>query len=309
MERKRRFTLIATNLLVGLSLLLAVVWTLFPFLFALRNSFMKLQDTYKPLFIPFVQFEPTLRPWVEQFQQPDLLLGLRNSFIVSTVSLVLTILLGTLAGYALARFRYKRPDNANTVIWFLSLRVLPPAVVIVPFLLMMRSACEPVPLPFGLSLPQPVQLYCVATDSRNLLNSLMALILVNTTFTLPFVILITRSVFVELPQALEEAAFVDGATRLQVFRHLALPLAMPGIIAAALISYAFTWNEFLFALVLTGPQTQTIPLLMSAGEGIRGVDFTVVSVRALTAIVPPVVLALLAQRFIVRGLTFGAVKG
>lgn len=309
MARKKQPLLRPADVLIGLVLILAAVWTLFPFLFALRNSFMELRDTYRPLFIPFLQFQPTLEPWTLQFQQPDLLLGLRNSFIVSTASLVLTMILGTLAGYALARFRYERPDNANTVIWFLSQRVLPPAVVIVPFLLMMRSACEPVPLPFGLALPQPIQLYCAATDSRNLLNDLFSLILVNTTFTLPFVILITRSVFVEMPKALEEAAFVDGATTLQVFRHLALPLAAPGLIAAALIAYAFTWNEFLFALVLTGPQTQTMPLLMSAGEGIRGVDFTVVSVRALTAIVPPVVLALLAQRFIVRGLTFGAVKG
>lgn len=297
------------NLLVALLLLLVIAWTLFPFLFAIRNSFMELAATYEPVFIPWLQFEPTLAPWLEQFRSPDLLRGLRNSFIVSTVSLVITMLLGTLGGYALARFRYRAPDNPNIVLWFLSQRVLPPAVVLVPFLLMMRGACGPVPLPLGLEIPQPLQLYCLATDSRNLLNSLLALILVNTTFTLPFVILIARSVFADLPEALEDAAFVDGATRLQVFRTIALPLAAPGLVAAALIIYAFTWNEFIFALILTGPQTQTMPVLMSAGEGIRGVDFTVVSVRALTAIVPPVLLALLAQRWLVRGLTFGAVKG
>lgn len=295
--------------IIGFILLLAVIWTLFPFLFAFRNSFIELQDTYRPLFIPFLQFEPTLQPWLDQFQQGYLLLGLRNSFTVSTVSLVITMLLGTLAGYALARFKYRIPDNPNIILWFLSQRVLPPAVVLVPFLLLMRSGCEPVPLPFGLSLPQPLQLYCLATDTPNLLNDLMSLILVNTTFTLPFVILISRSVFADIPVALEEAAYVDGSTTLQVFWHLALPLAAPGLVAAALISYAFTWNEFIFALVLTGPQTQTLPLLMSAGEGIRGIDYTLVSVRALTVMVPPVVLALLAQRYIVQGLTFGAVKG
>lgn len=289
--------------------LLVVAWSLFPFLFAIRNSFMTLADTYRPVFIPFLQFEPTVQPWLDQFQQPDLLQGLRNSFVVSSVSLVLVMILGTLGGYALARFRYRFPDNPNIVIWFLSQRVLPPAVVIVPFLLLMRGACGPISLPFGLELPQPLQLYCLAAGERNLLNTLMALILVNTTFTLPFVILIARSVFADLPEALEEAAFVDGATRIQAFWHLSLPLAAPGLVAAALISFAFTWNEFIFALVLSGPQTQTMPLLMSAGEGIRGIDFTVVSVRALTAIVPPVVLAMMAQRWIVRGLTFGAVKG
>jgi multiple sugar transport system permease protein len=188
--------------------------------------------------------------------------------------------------------------------------VLPPAVVLVPFLLMMRGACGPIPLPFvDFSIPQPLQLYCAATDTNNLLNNLTSLILVNTTFTLPFVILIARSVFADLPEALEDAAFVDGANRLQMFWNIALPLAAPGLVAAALIVYAFTWNEFIFALILTGPQTLTLPVLMSAGEGIRGVDFTVVSVRALTAIIPPVLLALLAQRWLVRGLTFGAVKG
>lgn len=303
------FLTLLGHLATAVILLAAVVWTLFPFAFAVRNSIMELSQTYEPVFIPFLQFQPTLQPWIDAFQHSDLLLGLRNSVIVSTVSLVLTMVLGTLGGYALARFRYRFPDNPNIVLWFLSHRVLPPAVVIVPFLLLMRNACGPIPLPFGLEIPQPLQLYCVATDSRNLLNSLMALILVNTTFTLPFVILISRSVFADLPKELEEAAFVDGATRLQVFRLLALPLAAPGLVAAALISFAFTWNEFIFALILTGPQTQTLPLLMSAGEGIRGIDFTVVSVRALTAIVPPVALALAAQRWIVRGLTFGAVKG
>jgi multiple sugar transport system permease protein len=287
---------------------LVAAWSLFPFLFALRNSFMHLGDTYRPVFIPFLQYQPTVQPWLDQFQQRDLLLGLRNSFTVSTVSLVLAMIIGTLGGYALARFRYRFPDNANVVMWFLSQRVMPPAVVIVPFLLLMAGACRPISV-FGLEIPQPLQIYCAVAGGRNLLNTLMALVLVNTTFTLPFVILIARSVFAELPEALEEAALVDGATRLQVFWHLALPLAAPGLVAAAMIAYAFTWNEFIFALVLSGPQTQTMPLLMSAGEGIRGIDFTVVSVRALTAIVPPVVLALLAQRWIVRGLTFGAVKG
>ena len=298
------------NILIAVLLVLMVIWTLFPFLFAIRNSFMPLERTYDPVFIPWLQFEPTLQPWLDAFRAPDLLRGLRNSFIVSTTSLILTMILGTLGGYALARYRYRYPDNPNIVIWFLSQRVLPPAVVLVPFLLLFRGACGQVPLPFvEFGIPQPLQLYCVATDSRNLLNSLTALVLVNTTFTLPFVILIARSVFADLPESIEDAAFVDGANRLQMFWSIALPLAAPGLVAAALIVYAFTWNEFLFALIFTGPQTLTLPVLMSAGEGIRGVDFTVVSVRALTAIVPPVLLALLAQRWLVRGLTFGAVKG
>jgi multiple sugar transport system permease protein len=137
----------------------------------------------------------------------------------------------------------------------------------------------------------------------------VSIALVHITFNLPFVILIMRSIFAEMPIELEEAAKVDGATRWQLFSRIALPLAGPGLVAAVLITFAFSWNEFLFALILSGPQSQTLPLLVGAGEGVRSLDLPSVSVRALVAILPPVILAMVAQRWIVRGLTFGAVKG
>ena len=217
--------------------------------------------------------------------------------------------LGTLAGFALARFQYRRPDNFNLTMWFLSQRFLPPAVIIIPYLLMMRAACDPIALPFGLWLPQPLQLVCVLEGDRSLLNTLSAITLAHVTFNLPFVILIMRSIFAEMPREIEEAAKIDGATDLQIFRKIALPLAAPGIVAATLITFAFSWNEFLFALILSGPSSQTLPLLISSGEGVRSLDFPGVSVRALVAILPPVILAVCTQRWIVRGLTLGAVKG
>jgi multiple sugar transport system permease protein len=193
-------------------------------------------------------------------------------------------------------------------VWFLSQRVLPPAVVIVPFLLIMRSACHPIDV-FGVGVPQPLQLVCAASGSRTLLNNLASVVIAHATFNLPFVVLIMRSIFRELPVELEEAALVDGANRLQTFARVALPLAAAGLVAAGLISFAFSWNEFLFALILTGPNTQTLPLLIGSGTGVQGIQFNVISVRTLVAILPPVIAALLAQRYVVRGLTFGAVKG
>ena len=291
-------------------LALALAWVLAPFLWSLRNAFMSLEDTYKPLFIPFLQFQPTLKTWyAELVAQPDLTTALGRSLIVALCHLLIVVPLGTLAGFALGRFRYRRPDNFNLTFWFLSQRFLPPAVVIIPYLLMMRSACGPITLPFGLWLPQPLQAVCALTGGRTLLNTLSAIVLAHVTFNLPFVILIMRSIFAEMPREIDEAAKVDGATDFQIFRMLALPLAAPGLVAATLISFAFSWNEFLFALILSGPASQTLPLLIGSGEGVRSLDFPSVSVRALVAILPPVALAVLTQRWIVRGLTLGAVKG
>ena len=305
---RRRRTPLGTAIFLVL-LLLATIWSTFPFVWALRNSIMRLQDTYKPWFIPWAQFQPTLQSWREELTgRSGLVQAASHSLIVAVVSTLLALVLGTLAGYALARFRYRVPDNLNLSIWFLSQRILPPAVVIVPFLLMMRSACQPIDL-FGLPLPQPLQLACLATDSRTLLNNLTSLVIAHATFNMPFVVLIMRSIFRELPFELEEAALVDGANRMQTFWMVAMPLAAAGLVAAGLISFAFSWNEFIFALILTGPDTQTLPLLIGSGTGVQGIQFNVISVRTLVAILPPVIAALLAQRYVVRGLTFGAVKG
>jgi multiple sugar transport system permease protein len=301
---------LAWQLAWAVGLALALAWALAPFLWSLRNAFMSLEDTYKPLFIPFLQFRPTLKTWYfELMEQRELTTALGRSLIVAVCHLLIVIPLGTLAGFALGRFRYRRPDNFNLTMWFLSQRFLPPAVVIIPYLLMMRSACGPIALPHGFWLPQPLQAVCALAGGRTLLNTLSAIVLAHVTFNLPFVILIMRSIFAELPREIEEAAKVDGATDFQIFRKLALPLAAPGLVAATLITFAFSWNEFLFALILSGPNSQTLPLLIGSGEGVRSLDFPSVSVRALVAILPPVVLAVLTQRWIVRGLTLGAVKG
>ena len=116
-----------------LGLVLALAWALAPFLWSLRNSFMRLEDTYKPLFIPFLQFEPTLQTWrFELIEQTVLTTALGRSLIVALCHLLLVIPLGTLAGFALGRFIYRRPDNFNLTMWFLSQRFLPPAVIIIP---------------------------------------------------------------------------------------------------------------------------------------------------------------------------------
>ena len=197
--------------------------------------------------------------------------------------MLIALVLGLPAAYALARFRFKRIKNKDLTIWFLSQRVLPPVATAVPFF--------------------------IVFSSLDMLDTHAALILVNATFILPFVVVIVRQTFQDLPIELEEAALVDGGSHFVAFFRVAIPLALPAIAASALIMFAFAWNEYLFAVILTIKESATMPVHIAGGVDSRGVQFWFVAVRSLIAMVPPVLIALFAQRYIVRGLTLGAVKG
>lgn len=262
---------------------LAVAWVIFPFYWAFLNSIKKPADTFTNTFIPFLQFQPTLEHWTGELAIPETRQALLNSTLIAVGAATISILIGAPAAYALARFRFTRPSNRFFITWFLSQRILPPVLFVIPFFLIMREL--------------------------RLLDSVFALILLNATFTMPFSVIILSQMFRELPQELEEAAYVDGATTFQAFRQVALPLVLPGLVAAWIICMAFSWNEFLFALSLTTKAAIPMPVIIAGAEHTRGVQFWYVGVRTLLTLLPPTILALLAQRYIVRGLTFGAVKG
>ncbi len=234
--------------------------------------------------IPFVQFEPTLQSWQQEFGSggPETFKALRNSTLISLGATVVATTLGTLAGYGLARFKYGI-GNRNLVSWFLSQRFLPPVATLIPFVLMFRDL--------------------------KLLDTLPGMVIVNATFTLPFAVLIMRDYFADLPPEMREAALVDGAGEFTTFLRIALPLAKPALVASTLICFAFAWNEFLFASVLANRNWKPYPMLVAGSDTVRGIDFGFVTTRMLIAVTVPVCLSLLVQRFIVRGLTFGAVKG
>jgi multiple sugar transport system permease protein len=262
---------------------LALVWVLFPFYWAFLNSIKTPDETFQPTWIPFLQFQPTLEHWRSQLATPEIRHALLNSTIISIGAATIALLLGTLAAYALARFRFKRPSNGALTTWFISQRVLPPVMFVTPFFLLMRQ--------FGL------------------LDSVLALVLLNATFTLPFAVIILSQTFRELPRELEEAALVDGASYLQSFLSIVLPLTLPGLAATWIICMAFSWNEFLFALSLTSKSAIPMPVIIAGAEHTRGVQFWFVGVNVLLTMLVPIVLALLAQRYIIRGLTLGALKG
>src|SRR5918996_4769902 len=258
---------------------------LFPFYWALSTSLRNPIHTFTVagLGIPWVDFEPTWANWVQQLATAESRQALANSTIIAVGASVLALLLGTPAAYALPRFGFRRIPNRDITVWFLSQRVLPPVATVIPFYLVMRAL--------------------------GLLDTHIALILINATFILPFVVVIVRQTFLDLPLELEEAALVDGAGHFGAFWRIALPLAMPAIAATGLIIFAFAWNEFLFASAISSREAITIPVHMAGGVDSRGVQFWFMAVRAMIAMIPPVIIALLAQRFIVRGLTLGAVKG
>jgi len=267
-----------------LAIIVAAI-TFLPFYWAISLSIRNPIEafTVSGLAVPFVQYKPTLTNWKTELSTGETQKALLNSFIVAICTALGVIILGTPAAYAIARFRFRRPSNEDITVWFLSQRVLPPVATAIPFFLIIRF--------FGL------------LDTRT------ALIMVNVTFNMPFVVVIMRQAFIDLPIELEEAALVDGASYFNIFFRISLRLAAPSLAAAVLIIIAFTWNEFLFALMLGTLKAKVIPVHMAGAVDTRGIQFWFVAVRTLIAMSPPVILALLAQRYIVRGLTFGAVKG
>jgi|UniRef100_A0A7V3YFP1 multiple sugar transport system permease protein len=280
-RKRSKVALVFRYVLVGIILF----WALFMIYWGVVTSLKPPAETFTVtgLSVPFVQFRPTLENWRTELSVRESRMALLNSVVVAIFATLIAMALGVPAGYALARFKFRRIRNRDLTIWYLSQRVLPPVVVVIPFFLIMRTL--------------------------RLLDTRLALILVNATFTLPFAVVITRQAFQELPVELEEAAAVDGCSEFTAFWKIALPLAAPTIVAVVAICVAFTWNEFLFALSLTSLRAKTFPVYLAGAEDTRGVQFWFMATRAILALGLPVVLAVAIQKYIVRGLTFGAVKG
>jgi multiple sugar transport system permease protein len=270
--------------LVWIAVVIVLFVALYPFALSVITSFKNQRQALEPTYIPWLQFEPTLENWQAEFGMGgrETFAALGNSAMIATGSTVLATVLGTLTGFALARFRYQ-VGNRNVVSWVLSQRFLPPVATMIPFFILLQRF--------------------------TLLDSIPGMILINTTFVLPFAILIMRDFFADFPEEIEEAALVDGASLLQIFFRVAMPVAGPAIAASAIICFAFSWNEYLFASVMATNKAKPYTFLVASTSTVRGIHFGFVSTRLLIAVTLPVVLSLFVQRYIVRGLTLGAVKG
>lgn len=265
--------LVGLYLFIGLNL----IWTLFPVYWTLVTSLKTIQqmNTMPPLFI----FSPTFENYIKLLTG-DALLTFRNSLLISIGSVIVGIFVGFPAAYVLARINFKAKGQAN--FYILSMRIAPAFAFLVPYYLTFRFL--------------------------NLLDTYWAMIIIYSTITLPFSIWMMESVFSEIPIEVEEAALVDGCSPTQVMLQIVAPLAAPSIAATAILSFVFCWNEFFFALILTGENTRTVPVMVTSLIGLMGVDWVKMSAAGILAIIPTIILALLVQRYLVRGLTLGAIK-
>lgn len=282
-RRKRR------PLRIGLYLPL-IAWAVvvyFPLYWLLITSFKTPLAVSLGSFIPWVDFQPTLSAWQHVFgtgQSSPIGAAYTNSLIVGIGSALAATVLGTMAGYGLSRFQYKFAwmRNDDLAFWFISQRMLPPVAVVLSYLVLYQSV--------------------------NLLDTRFGLSLAYMMFNLPLVVWIMRDFFKQIPLELEESAALEGASPWTIFVRISLPLAIPGIVAAFLLSLVFSFNEYLFALVLTNFDSVTFPVVLASqvtGDSIR---FWILSALALLNVIPAIIITLVLERFFVGSLFAGSAK-
>jgi multiple sugar transport system permease protein len=321
------------------SFIAMVAWALvvlFPIYWLVVTSFKTPVEVDKgPFYIPFVDYQPTLDAWHYILVElgNDTIRPYVNTVIVGLSSAIVSLAIGGPAAYALVRFEY-RPRvgivalfvgciallfilaalhvplllafassgavffllfqaigrrntrfmrNSDIAFWLISQRILPPIAVAVPIYVLYQQI--------------------------GLLDSLVGLIAVYVASNLPIVVWLMRDYFASLPKELEESASVDGASIWRIMRSIVLPISLPGLVATFLIVLIFAWNEYIIALVLTGANAQTMPLQVAAQNATRGPQWWALSVLILIMILPVVVMAMLLERYISRGVLIGAVKG
>ena len=205
---------------------------------------------------------------------------LRNSLIISLVSTVLAVTLGLLSAYAFSR--YDIPGKGDWLFFILSTRMLPPIVVTIPIFLMYRGL--------------------------GMYDTHIGMILLYTVFNLSFAVWLLKGFIDEIPIEYEEAALVDGYSRLQAFRKIVLPQCVTGVAATAVFCLIFAWNEYAFALMLTGDKARTAPPAIPANLGVGGIEWGVIAAGSLLFLIPVVIVTFALRKYLLRGVTFGAIR-
>jgi len=259
---------------------LFLVWTLGPIYWTIATSFKSGADLFTdpPTYIPT---PPVLANYKEAFVQRELWTYARNSAIVAAISTPLSVSLAALAAFGFSRYRFR--GRRTLLFLILAVRMLPGLVVAMPLFLIFRRL--------------------------DLVDSLLGLIIAYTAFNLPFNIWMLQAFFAEIPRELEDAAVIDGASPLQLFLRIMVPLAAPGLVASAILCLLLAWNEFGFALILTYTRdSQTLPIAIAGLTSDRGTYFAAMAAAGTLAILPVFLFAVFIQRYLVQGLTAGAVK-
>jgi multiple sugar transport system permease protein len=259
-------------------LLVVIVVCVFPFYWMVTTSFKEQAAILSPT--PQFIFHPTLGNYTTAFQKFDIGASLVNSLIVALSTTAISLTLGTPAAYAIARFEFK--GKRDLWFWFISNRMISPIVVALPFFLIARQF--------------------------RLLDTQLVLILIYLTFNVPIVVWICADQFRNIPKELDEAATLEGYSSFGIFWRIALPLAAPGIAVSAIFSFIFSWNELLYALVLTRTNAKTAPVV--ATSFLSGYELPWGQIMATGTLValPVIIFSIIVSRQLVRGLTMGAIK-
>lgn len=294
-DRSFRMKWYANRIAVYGILILWAVICLFPIYWTISTSFKMAPDVMKGNMMPWVDFQPKWLGWKSLGLSPDTI-GTEstvrdefvkrfiNSTITSLVSSTLAVILGSLAAYGLSRFSYRFlwMKNDDISFFFLSQLILPPVVLALPFLVLYKELA--------------------------LLDTTVGLILLYTLSVLPIVIWIMRDQFAGIPTELEEAAMVDGLGVWGAFFTIILPIALPGMVAAFILSLVLTWNEYFFAALLTSTHSNTLPVMVASQTGSQGISWWSMAALSTAAILPLIVIGVVLERFIIRGMAAGAVK-
>ncbi|HEX7058056.1 MAG TPA: carbohydrate ABC transporter permease [Bacilli bacterium] len=275
MTTRRKFLLAFLYALI----ILALIWALVPILFmALSSAKTQVNMFSMP---PKLIFTPTFGVYHDMFfgrgNFPEFL---ANSLIVSVATTVSSLILGVMGGFALARGNFRREKDIS--FWVISTRMAPIPAVILPLYLIFAKI--------------------------GLIGTSLGLIFAYTTFNLPFALWLMTTFFKDIPIALEEAAMIDGCSKFHAFWRIALPTAAPGIVATGVLCLMFSWNDFSFASIFSGNGSQTVPIAVSLLVSQQGIQWGQAMATGTVIITPMLICGLLVRKYMVRGLSMGAVK-
>jgi len=273
-RRRPRRTLV--NLLYAIAMIAVVFFMLTPFLWMVLNAFKSpLQIIKLP---PELIFEPTLRNFQNVFGTQNFMRYITNSLIIGAGSTLVGLLIGLPAAYSIARFRQNR-----LAIVILMARMVPGITFLVPLFIIFRTL--------------------------GMIDTYASLILTHMLVGLPFIVWVMVPFFESIPRELTEAAVVDGASAIRAFVSVVLPLSGPGIVTASILSFVFSWNNFMFSIVLASSRTRTVPVAIYNFISYAQIDWGGLMAAAVVITLPVLVLAIITQRYVIRGLTAGAIKG
>jgi len=275
-HRQKRFL---NTVLTYLVVLVAIVLSLFPIAYLLITSFKPPEMTFA--LPPVWVFKPTLKNYYDVFAGGTFTKYFINSLVIAMGSTAVALMLGSFAGYGFARFQFR--GGLWVRLSSLVPQMLPPITIIVP-------------------------LY-VLFNAMKLIDTRWALIISYMTFTIPLSIWMMTGFFADVPKELEESAMIDGCSRLGAFFRVSLPMVAPGLAATAILSFLYCWNEFLYAVILTGRDARTLPVTITTFMTNKAILWGRIAASGSLVLVPVLIFALLAQRYLVRGLSRGAIKG